>query len=536
MLNVFAGSALALLAFFVTGCCLSIFFKRKDIADIFWGLGFIVVSWTAYAMGRQATLGLIVSILVSLWGLRLSCHIFLRNKSKKEDYRYQSFVSLKDIIFKVFLLQGFILYIVALPILWIQHSGVEFSLQRHLFLIFVWCFGFVVESLADYQLSRFLHNKERKEKFCKTGLWAISRHPNYAGELLQWWIIFAFAITAHQALILIVSPMLLTFIMVKVSGIAPLEKKYAHDKEYLEYKASIPALFPASWINSFIFYISWFVIVAMLGQGLYFSSFVAGVFFILLQFFLFKQADQKSYVLSYPLLFIGVGLASVFEKVYLDFGLISYIPSTHELPLAILTLYGFFCISLNSSMQFLNKKLWLTALLGGGALFSYIVGQKLGAVELLSRLTIPELFVGWGLYLVLIVLVNRNLHHLYLFFTDKKHLEQPLIVFFDTKCPICKKEMENLQKRKQTGALVYANLDSSEQMRKYTTKLSKEEALKAISAVDEKGEVLQGTLVLSEIYARTNWLVIAILLQAPVLKYFFKLGYFIWARIRPRSV
>lgn len=536
MLNVFAGSAIALMCLFFIASSLSIYFKRKDIADVFWGIGFIVLSWTAFAFSQRASLGLIICILITLWGLRLSLHIFFRNKGKSEDYRYQSFVSVKDVILKVFLLQGVILYIVALPILWVQYSSIEFSLQRHFFLILVWLFGFCVESLADYQLSSFLNNKNRKERFCKTGLWSISRHPNYAGELLQWWIIFALSLTSLQSLFFIVSPILLTFLIVKVSGIAPLEKKYALDSEYLAYKKSIPSLYPASWINSFIFYVSWFVIVALLGKGYYLSSFLSGLGFILIQVFLFRCSDRKSYFLALPLVFSGVLIAAIFEKVYLYFGLISYIPSSQELPSAILTLYAFFCLSLNSSMQFLNKKLWLSALLGAGALFSYIVGQKLGAVELLSRLTIPDLFIGWGIYLVLVVIINRKLNHLYLYYTDKKHLQDPFVVFFDTKCIICKKEMESLQKRKQTGNLVYASLSSEKEIQKYTQKLTLKQALSAISAVNVKGEVLQGTVVLSEIYARTSWLEIAILLQAPVLKYFFKLGYFIWARIRPRSV
>lgn len=536
MFNVFAGSAIALLCLFFIASSLSLYFKRKDIADVFWGIGFIVVSWTSFAFSQRASLGLIICILITLWGLRLSLYIFFRNKRKSEDYRYHNFTSVKDVVLKVFLLQGIILYIVALPILWVQYTSIEFSFQRHFFLILVWLFGFFVEFLADYQLSNFLNNKNRKDMFCKAGLWGISRHPNYAGELLQWWIIFALSITSLESLFFIVSPILLTFLILKVSGVAPLEKKYAQDSEYLVYKKNIPCLYPASWINSFIFYISWFVVVALLGRGYYLSSFFSGLGFFLIQFFLFRSSDRKSYALALPLVVSGVVIAAIFEKVYLYLGLISYIPSTQELPIAILTLYAFFCLSLNSSMQFLNKKLWLTALLGAGALFSYIVGQKLDAVVLLSRLTIPDLFVGWGIYLVLVVLVNRELNHLYFYYTDKKHLQEPFVVFFDTKCPICKKEMESLKKRNQTGNLIYASLSSEKEIQRFTQKLTLKQALSAISAVNVKGEVLQGTLVLSEIYARTSWLIIAILLQAPVLKYFFKLVYFIWARFRPRSV
>ncbi len=535
MYKVFVGSAICLSGLFVVACALSLLLKRKDIADVFWGIGFIVSSWVAYLLGQQTNLGLIIVILVTLWGLRLSLHIGLRNRNKKEDYRYLSYRCYKDIILKVFLLQAVILYIVALPIFWIQGSNIEFSPQRHLFLLVVWAFGFIVETLADFQLSRFLSQKEKKERFCAIGLWSISRHPNYAGELLQWWVVALLAINTYPSALLLLSPLLLTFLIIKVSGVAPLEKKYAEDKEYSAYKQNTPVLFPSSWINSFIFYISWFVIVAFLGNKYYLAALLAGIAFFILQLFLFRQSDKKSYTLALSVVSCGVLLAFLFEKIYLQFGLISYIHASKELPLGILTLYAFFCLSLNSSMQFLNKKLWLTALLGAGALFSYVVGQKLGAVELLSSFTIPELFIGWALYLVLIVMINRSLNTLYAFFSDPKHLNDPLIVFFDTKCPICKKEMETLQKRKQTGALVYASLDSKEQMRKYTTKLSKEKALKAISAVNSKGEILQGTLVLSEIYARTNFLALALLLQAPLLKYLFKYGYWMWAKIRPRT-
>ena len=535
MWNVFVGSAISIVGLFSVAFVVYLISKRKDIADVFWGLGFIVASWSAYGLGQQTDLGLIVCILVTLWGVRLAFHIFTRNRHKAEDYRYHGFSNLQQILVKVFLLQAALLWIVAFPIFWIQASNVQFSYQRHFFLILVWFFGFICESLADYQLKVFLSATKRKEKFCTTKLWSISRHPNYAGEIIQWWAIALLAIDSTFSLLLLISPLLLTWIIIKISGVAPLEKKYAHNQEYITYKSQTPCLFPASWINSCIFYVSWFAVVVLLAKGYYTASFITGVMFIFLQLLLFRSSDKKSFILGFPLICIGIVLATIFEKIYLNLGLITYVNSTSQLPLGILTLYAFFCLSLNSSMQFLNKKLWLAGVLGAGALFSYLFGQKLGAVQLLSRFTLPDLFIGWGLYLILMVLVNRDLQRLYKLYTDPEHLKEPLVVFFDLNCPICKKEKENLQKRQQTGNLIYASCSSKEQIEKYTSKLSLDEALSKISAVNHQGLIMQGVPVLSEVYARTNHLILAIFLQAPVLKYFFNVGYIFWVQVRPRT-
>lgn len=225
-----------------------------SIVDVFWGLGFVIVVGTCmlFAVSLGARDGLLFA-LVSLWGLRLAWHLFRRWKSHdQEDVRYArmranskgdfSFQSL----FKVFWLQAVILWFVALPVQLAVLNGADTPLAFLDFvgaLIFV--VGFGIEVIADQQLRRFRADPSNKDKVLNTGLWAWSRHPNYFGEAVLWWGLFVIASTVEGVTYTIFSPLLMTFLLIRVSGVRMLDGILKDTKPaYADYIKSTSSFIP----------------------------------------------------------------------------------------------------------------------------------------------------------------------------------------------------------------------------------------------------------------------------------------------------
>lgn len=213
----------------------SVIKKRNDIADTAWGLGFILV--TVFVLIFNQSLKLLISlILISIWGIRLALHIYNRNKNKKEDYRYDQWK--KNPYFKVFITQGFFMWLICLPVLASKNSLIWFNLIG----ILIWLIGFYFESTADRQLKDFIKNPENKGKIMQSGLWSYSRHPNYFGEVTMWWGIWLLNFSSNWWTI--IGPLTITVLILFVSGIPLLEKKYENDKEFQKYKSKTSVFFP----------------------------------------------------------------------------------------------------------------------------------------------------------------------------------------------------------------------------------------------------------------------------------------------------
>lgn len=209
--------------------------KRNDIADVAWGLGFILIS--LYSLLVNQTSKLFFSfLLVSVWGIRLAVHIYQRNKNKKEDKRYQTFQDSPYV--KVFLTQGFLMWLISLPIIASRGQIQWFNW----FGILIWLFGFYFESRADRELRDFLQDKKKKGRIMKSGLWALSRHPNYFGEVVLWWGIWLLHLDTSWWTI--VGPLTISFLILKVSGVPILEKRYEGNTEFEEYKKRVSVFFP----------------------------------------------------------------------------------------------------------------------------------------------------------------------------------------------------------------------------------------------------------------------------------------------------
>lgn len=230
---------------------LSLIKKRNDVADVAWGLGFVFITWVSFFIsGTYGVRGLLVGILVSLWGLRLAIHIHKRNKGKAEDYRYLAWRKewgrwfFIRSYFQVYILQGALLFLVVLPVLLINKNSVSAFGFLDMIGVLVWLFGFYFEAVGDAQLARFIKNPENKGKLMQSGLWSYTRHPNYFGEVTQWWGIWIVALSVPSGLFGIVGPLTITFLILKVSGIPMLEKKMVENPEFADYKRRVSVFFP----------------------------------------------------------------------------------------------------------------------------------------------------------------------------------------------------------------------------------------------------------------------------------------------------
>lgn len=390
--------------------------KRADIADIAWGLGFILVAWASLILGRMTVYGLIVNILVSIWALRLAFHIYFRNRNRDEDFRYQALKRQWEKNFnfklfsKVFLLQGCILHIVALPIMWIHTHPENLPLQILWIALPVWLSGFAIETIADRELALFQNDLSKKGKLLTVGLWGYVRHPNYLGELMQWWAIWFMAAFLPFGWALIISPLLLTLLIVNVSGVRPLEEKMKRHPDFQAYAESTPSLVPPSLVNGFLYGTAWFVLIIYGAKGSLIIPIIAAAGCYAAQITLFAKFDRRSLSICVPLSIFAISLGLLQEIFFIQSGILAYPKGGSFPPLWLLVLYPLFSLTLNSSLAFLNKNLLLTFFLGGfGALLSYLSGERLGGVQLFPPHAYPGLFLSWGLFLTVLIIINRKL-------------------------------------------------------------------------------------------------------------------------------
>lgn len=225
--------------------------KRNDVADVAWGLGFVLMAWVSFFLsGDAGARGLLVVALISIWGLRLAWHIHARNKGKAEDYRYLAWR--KDwgkwfyirSYFQVYLLQGVFLFLIVSPVLLINRSaGIALGLFD-IVGVLVWLVGFYFEAVGDAQLARFIKDPANKGKLMQGGLWAYTRHPNYFGEVTQWCGIWLIALSVPSGWLGIIGPITITFLILKVSGIPMLEKKMEENPDFSEYKKKTSIFIP----------------------------------------------------------------------------------------------------------------------------------------------------------------------------------------------------------------------------------------------------------------------------------------------------
>ncbi|MCP4760957.1 MAG: DUF1295 domain-containing protein [archaeon] len=250
-------AAFILFIYMILGYIISIILKDFGIVDVMYGIGHIVTIFSVLILkGTLYVNEIIVSILISLWGIRLAFHIYSRNKLKgEEDFRYRYMRknwephANRTAFYKIFLLQGCIIFIIDLSPIFSILGSLDSQFNWYTLIGFIiWLIGYYFQVIGDLQLKKFIKNRssENKDKICDQGLWQYTRHPNYFGECVMWWGIFFITIALNPILgwFTIVSPLLVTFLLLKVSGVPPIERHYRKNKQYDEYKKRTSKFIP----------------------------------------------------------------------------------------------------------------------------------------------------------------------------------------------------------------------------------------------------------------------------------------------------
>ena len=232
---------------------LSLAIKDASIVDIFWGMGFVLSAWYYALFALQSEMGIhqkILLALVTLWGLRLAIYLGIRNIGKAEDYRYANWrneygdkwwwVS----FLRVFVLQGMVMWLIGAVLVPGLANDAALSVFDYVGIIF-WLIGIFFEAVGDWQLMQFKNNRDNKGKVMDKGVWRYTRHPNYFGDAMVWWGFFFFAVSASQGICFILCPILMTTFLLKISGVAMLEKSLKKNKPgYDEYIRKTSAFVP----------------------------------------------------------------------------------------------------------------------------------------------------------------------------------------------------------------------------------------------------------------------------------------------------
>lgn len=224
---------------------------KLSVADSIWGAGFVVVALIALLVGfGDGQRRLLLAILVAMWGLRLSWHIYMRQRGKGEDPRYQDLYGHKDpkvAALQVFGLQGLLQFLISLPLQASAAAGATSGFGWVLLAIGVGVYitGLTFEVVGDAQLKSFMNNSANKGKVMDQGLWAWTRHPNYFGDSFMWWGFFLIALSASWALWwTIVAPILMTHLLRNVSGAKKLEKSMKDRPGFRDYMRRTAYFFP----------------------------------------------------------------------------------------------------------------------------------------------------------------------------------------------------------------------------------------------------------------------------------------------------
>lgn len=220
-------------------------FQRTDIVDMVWWLSYgVIAAFLLFTSPLDARV--LAFLFVILWSVRLVSHIIVRLRKHSEDPRYAEFriswganFLWKSYVY-IFLLQGLFISVIALPLFFMTGEVTP----QFIIGAILWIVWFVCEYVADAQMNSFRRDPNNKWKIIQTGLWRYSRHPNYFGELLMWWSLWIMSVHSLVSLVGIVSPLLLSYIIIFVTGIPMLESALAKREWFESYKKSTSILIP----------------------------------------------------------------------------------------------------------------------------------------------------------------------------------------------------------------------------------------------------------------------------------------------------
>jgi len=243
--------ALGVTALFAVGAwAYSVARRNVGIVDSLWSL-MILASPAVYVLSTAplTARGALIVTLVAIWALRLSAHITVRNHGQPEDRRYRAIRRNNEphfwfkSLYIVFGLQAVLAWFVAMPAVAAAAAPAPLG-WLDLLAVLVWGAGMFFEVVGDWQLMRFQRDRSSRDAVLDRGLWRYTRHPNYFGEALLWWGVYLAAVAAG-AWWTLASPLLMTFLLLRVSGVALLEKDIAERRPaYRDYVERTSAFLP----------------------------------------------------------------------------------------------------------------------------------------------------------------------------------------------------------------------------------------------------------------------------------------------------
>ena len=225
--------------------------KNNSIVDMGWGAGFVLlVFFTMISQAAYVERNILITILITVWGGGLAYHIVRRNWGKPEDFRYAKWREdwgkwlVPRAFFQIFMLQGLFMLVIGYPVILVNANPLAGLTILDYLGIIVWITGFYFESVGDKQLADFKKDSGNKGKIIKHGLWKYTRHPNYFGEVAMWWGIFLISLSVPGGYTAIISPLTITLLLLYVSGVPLLERKYKDNPEFQEYARVTSRFFP----------------------------------------------------------------------------------------------------------------------------------------------------------------------------------------------------------------------------------------------------------------------------------------------------
>jgi steroid 5-alpha reductase family enzyme len=226
--------------------------KNASIVDIVWGLGFAITSWVlAITIDGDSTRQILLAVMVGSWGLRLGGYLAKRNIGHGEDWRYKAMRKKKGARFglislvTVFGLQGVLMWVVSLPVMFGNSDATPGVGPLAVIGVMVWAVGLSFEAVGDWQLAKFKKDPNNAGKVMQTGLWSLTRHPNYFGDALLWWGIGIVGAETGTGVVGFIGPVVMTVFLLRVSGVPMLERSLMKRREgYAEYAARTSAFIP----------------------------------------------------------------------------------------------------------------------------------------------------------------------------------------------------------------------------------------------------------------------------------------------------
>ena len=252
MTVVFLGAAVALLLTMNSMFVVGMRANDNSLIDIAYGPAFVLAclgGWLAGGMEAHFRPVLMLCLL-AIWATRLGLHIGLRHRGRGEDFRYRSFREAWGQTFvwrsflQIYMLQGLVVFLVACPVLLAIARPGGGLVWTDILGVGLFALGFFFEAVGDWQLSRFKKIPANKGQIMTSGLWRYTRHPNYFGEAVLWWGFFLLGLGSDYGLYGLASPLLIGFLLLKVSGIPMLEEKYQGRPDFEAYKKATSPFFP----------------------------------------------------------------------------------------------------------------------------------------------------------------------------------------------------------------------------------------------------------------------------------------------------